>query len=292
MSNRFLKLAAVIGTGLLTVACSTVQENPVYEHSTKYNPAGSSGVTTQAASYQPGDVAQPGTRTITTTPTGSYYNNPSSSTITSSPYIQNGTSYPAGTIIRNGSTVSSASTGVTTSSLPQSQQYAPTYSSGTNYSTGSTSRGYGVGPAVTAPISNSPVTGTRGAGTYIPEDTPAATPYNNQQVYDYGSNYDYGPSYDYEMTPRRSDDYQTQYGQSREVPYDYSPNVTYVEPQRQVQPEYARFGGNYEVRQDDTVYSLSRGLCVEVDEIANMNLLNADYKIYIGQSLKLPPSRC
>lgn len=50
--------------------------------------------------------------------------------------------------------------------------------------------------------------------------------------------------------------------------------------------------GNYIVRQGDTVYSLSRRLCVPVAEFSAMNNLGADYAINIDQALTLPASRC
>lgn len=50
--------------------------------------------------------------------------------------------------------------------------------------------------------------------------------------------------------------------------------------------------GNYVVRQGDTVYSLSRRLCVPVVEFSQINGLGSDYAIKIDQPLILPPSRC
>ena len=48
----------------------------------------------------------------------------------------------------------------------------------------------------------------------------------------------------------------------------------------------------YEVNQGDTVYSLSRKLCSSVEIIKDMNELSADFAINIGDTLKLPASGC
>ncbi|XER21972.1 LysM peptidoglycan-binding domain-containing protein [Fretibacter rubidus] len=42
----------------------------------------------------------------------------------------------------------------------------------------------------------------------------------------------------------------------------------------------------------DTVYSLSRKLCTSIDDIKQMNGLGSDFNIKIGDSLRLPASRC
>lgn len=54
----------------------------------------------------------------------------------------------------------------------------------------------------------------------------------------------------------------------------------------------ANYGGNYRVVSGDTVYSLSRKLCVPVSTIQTSNGLNSNYGIQIGQSLNLPASLC
>lgn len=49
---------------------------------------------------------------------------------------------------------------------------------------------------------------------------------------------------------------------------------------------------SYQVQPGDTVYSLSRKLCVTVSDIQGSNGLNSHYGIKIGQTLQLPPNRC
>ena len=51
-------------------------------------------------------------------------------------------------------------------------------------------------------------------------------------------------------------------------------------------------GQSYTVQPGDTVYSLSRRTCVGVNVIQSMNSIGADYSIKIGQSLTLPASIC
>lgn len=51
-------------------------------------------------------------------------------------------------------------------------------------------------------------------------------------------------------------------------------------------------GGQHQIVEGDTVYSLSRKLCTSIDEIKLMNSLGADFNIKIGDSISLPASRC
>lgn len=50
--------------------------------------------------------------------------------------------------------------------------------------------------------------------------------------------------------------------------------------------------GAHTVVQGDTVYSLSRKLCVSIEDIQRRNNLGADFGISIGQVLTLPSSQC
>lgn len=51
-------------------------------------------------------------------------------------------------------------------------------------------------------------------------------------------------------------------------------------------------GIQYEVQEGDTVYSFSRKLCTSVEDIRAMNGLDSSYGIQLGQTLRLPNSRC
>lgn len=57
-------------------------------------------------------------------------------------------------------------------------------------------------------------------------------------------------------------------------------------------PIQGGYGILHTVVQNDTVYSLSRKLCSSVDEIQAMNGIDSNYSIKIGQNLKLPSSKC
>lgn len=87
------------------------------------------------------------------------------------------------------------------------------------------------------------------------------------------------------------------------VNYDYSQNVVSANTSVATPPLYQRgevapdrapalMVGNYVVQQGDTVYNLSRRLCVNLSDITAQNGLGQDYGINIGQSLRLPASRC
>lgn len=51
-------------------------------------------------------------------------------------------------------------------------------------------------------------------------------------------------------------------------------------------------GTQYEVQEGDTVYSFSRKLCTSVESIGAMNGLDSSYGIQLGQVLRLPNSNC
>lgn len=81
--------------------------------------------------------------------------------------------------------------------------------------------------------------------------------------------------------------------------YDYSENVVSTNSQNAVQTNAeeirsfeARPSANYVVGSGDTVYNISRRLCVDVEDVQAPNSLGNDFAINIGQPLYLPPSRC
>jgi len=83
--------------------------------------------------------------------------------------------------------------------------------------------------------------------------------------------------------------------------YDYSANLisadTAIENLSYPADEARILNGvaalqSYTVQPGDTVYGLSRKLCVGVADIQTSNNLNANYGINIGQTINLPQSRC
>jgi len=85
--------------------------------------------------------------------------------------------------------------------------------------------------------------------------------------------------------------------QAQSVEYDYSENI--VDAEAATIPSYSEtrimsgtFTDMHSVRQGDTVYSLSRKLCVGIDDISSLNGLGSNYAINIGDTLRLPASRC
>lgn len=81
--------------------------------------------------------------------------------------------------------------------------------------------------------------------------------------------------------------------------YDYSENVVSAnntvlrnaEPQTVIMNPSSP-AANFVVSSGDTVYNISRRLCVNVEEVQTPNNLGNDFAIDIGQPLYLPPSRC
>jgi len=84
---------------------------------------------------------------------------------------------------------------------------------------------------------------------------------------------------------------------ARQVNYDYSDNVVSASAFKAPEFSETRISGNsayssHLVRGGDTVYSLARRNCVSVTDIQSINGLNSNFGIKIGDSLKLPASRC
>ena len=89
---------------------------------------------------------------------------------------------------------------------------------------------------------------------------------------------------------------QSSYG-AQEVSYDYGANTIEASAATIAMPSETRVfaGGSYGshlVKQGDTVYSLSRKLCVGIADIRSLNNLDASYGINIGDTLQLPSSNC
>ena len=84
---------------------------------------------------------------------------------------------------------------------------------------------------------------------------------------------------------------------AQEVSYDYEANTISASTAAIAGPSEIRIleatgYGSHIVKDGDTVYSLSRKLCVGVGDIQSLNNLNANYGINIGDQLQLPASRC
>jgi len=90
----------------------------------------------------------------------------------------------------------------------------------------------------------------------------------------------------------------TSYGSSaQEVSYDYTANTVEASAATVAIPSETRIlggsaYGSHLVKDGDTVYSLSRQLCVGVSDIQALNGLDANYGINIGDQLQLPASNC
>ena len=85
--------------------------------------------------------------------------------------------------------------------------------------------------------------------------------------------------------------------QAQEVDYDYTANTIAVSANNFAVPSETQIigggtFGSHIVKQGDTVYSLSRQLCVDLGDIRSLNNLDASYGISIGQTLRLPAPRC
>ena len=84
---------------------------------------------------------------------------------------------------------------------------------------------------------------------------------------------------------------------AQEVSYNYADNTISASAETFAMPSTSRVLSNssfasHIVQEGDTVYSLSRKLCVGISEIQSINSLDASYGINIGDTLQLPSANC
>lgn len=84
---------------------------------------------------------------------------------------------------------------------------------------------------------------------------------------------------------------------AQEVSYDYAANTITASADTVAMPSETRilggdFYGSHIVQEGDTVYSLSRKLCVGISDIQSLNGLDTSYGINIGDRLQVPTSNC
>lgn len=84
---------------------------------------------------------------------------------------------------------------------------------------------------------------------------------------------------------------------AQEVSYDYDANTISASAVTIAMPSETRFlgdelYGSHIVKEGDTVYSLSRSLCVGVSDIQSLNNLDASFGINVGDKLQVPVSNC
>ena len=79
------------------------------------------------------------------------------------------------------------------------------------------------------------------------------------------------------------------------VEYDYSQNVIIADAQTRIAPTEMRRRGvfaTHTVQPGDTVYNISRRLCVGVADVVAAGSVGEGYAIQIGQVINVPQSRC
>jgi LysM repeat protein len=262
MSARLL----LLGTSLLLAACATTQENPNYQHSTKYG-QGQTQVAENVYSQPQTQMSQ----SRSTATNANYLANPDVDTAPS------GTGY-----IGNEGVTVRADRPAALAASPTERAYNSAQMQGTpgyemmraqSYS----GQAYNVGQSQTHPsypAPRAPVYEAAPAPAYTPYTPPAApTPLAPRQVeYDYGDNLRADGNTQAQPTAPRN---------------DYAPNQARTGTAANIGT-----GLSYNVGEGDTVYSLARRLCVPMDEIMTANGIGGDFAIAIGQTLYLPNSRC
>lgn len=264
---------SLIGLGLIAglAACSTAQENPNYKYSSKYEGqedvrmvANSGQNAVQNASYY--HDATPVTAGAEYDRQRDFTNSAPSSAATSSQTIYTSQSHTYSQGAQTYQTTPSAT-------LPSYQVQASSQTSPYQTAPSQTVTSGAAAPTDTAYAGQS-VEGTPGYGVYIPETTTQdMTPYTAPTQSVVAANTSISGASEYHDIDR----------------FQSVPTIAAPMPMPSTQVFST---GSYIVKQGDTVYSLSRQLCVGVEDLKLSNGLGSNYGIQIGQTLTLPASQC
>jgi LysM repeat protein len=259
MSARLL----LIGSAFLVASCATVQENPNYQHSTKY---GADQTQVADNSYHaPNTTPRVQTAGAQTNQQAIYSADPQTSIYYGDPVHHAGTQTATthtntGYLGNEGVTIAATHPDQPTTS-PTERAYNSNQMQGTpGYEMMRAQQDAGGYSATPAPEYASPAA------------TPPAIPGPRQIAYDYGDNVS------------RNDGVASQ---SSVPSYDQM-----REQGRSGTAASVATGQSYMVREGDTIYSLSRRLCTPIADITTPNAIGGDFAIAIGQTLNLPASRC
>lgn len=284
MSARFL----LLGTSLLLCACATAQENPNYQHSTKYgqgqtqvadNVYPQSQTNVGATQVNSPAIHTPGAQThAATSQTGITHTHAMASGHSTTPAHAIDTDHGNAGYVGNEGVMIRADHPATQAASPTERAYNSDQMQGTPGYEMMRAQNETVQPQTQThpsyPAPRAPVYEAAPAPTYTPYAPQAApTPTAPRQVeYDYGENL------------RGDDNTQMQ----PMVPAYQSTN----DQSRTGTAANIGTGLSYIVREGDTIYSLSRRLCAPMGDITAANGIGGDYAIAIGQTLYLPTSRC
>ncbi len=317
MSVRLLCVSTV--SAIILAACATSQENPNYQYSTKYkgsSPYGTS-TSTSTGSTQPVNYVQGTTRT---TQPVTY----TQSSTSQYPVISANTGYTRidHNCLRQETNrqLIGGAVGGTIGAVAGKQFIGGTKGTIIGAAAGGAA-GYGLGDkSINCDPVPVPVTQTSTIVTQ-PYQTPAqyAQPQTQPQTYVAPTDRAYGaasggtPGYDAINGGRAATTY---------MPTQPEPNYTSAQPQQPVyinpqpiyvqppvsyqppasmtpvssstpQPIYTAPGyAPHQVSEGDTVYSMARQLCVGIEDIRQINSLDANFNIKLGEFIQLPTSRC
>jgi hypothetical protein len=301
MSARLL----LIGSAFLAASCATAQENPNYQHSSKY---GQTQVADNgyASPYQSSQVRaeQVQTAGASSTQAAVYSDN-----LNQFDPQTGAQTYSAGTtqsLIHTHATRSGRSL-THTHAMEPGHSNAPAHTVDSGQVNSAYVGNEGTMIQATHPIENNTSPTERSYDTNQMQGTPGYEMMRAQQQAAPTPSYQPGPTPDYTpYTPPIAAAPAPRNPQP--VTYDYGQNIVVTEnaPSQQQVPNYEGSydrgrvgtaanigtGQSYIVRQGDTVYSLSRRLCASIPEITAPNGIDGSYAISIGQTLYLPTSRC
>lgn len=296
---------ALLTTAALLAACATAQENPHYQHSTKYT--GSSPNTAYASntvSAQNTSTAPAGTvlaRYVHEDP-----NQPLGDVPGSTSTVSNGTISSRNIITQ--STSQQPSSGYATAAYGSAQYSAPRYSrvepicieQGTQNTVACPVMPMPISSqsaAIASPYAQSSQTvyaANRASSALVPSPTEIAMPDS------YGT-----PGYEAMKNAQASwpaaaqSNPQGPLGVSIPMTQPFSSSVPAPAMRQAVTPDMMPrnqqsyiLGTQHQIVTGDTVYSFARELCSSVEEIKAMNSLDGSFKIRLGETIRLPASKC
>jgi len=294
----------LLTTTTLLAACATVQENPHYQHSTKYT--GSSSNSAYAS-----NSAQP--QTLSTAKAGTVL----------ARYVHEDPNQPLGDVPGSLSTVSaemaSARNVITHSAAqPNSSAYASAAYAATRYTNPSYSRvdaiciEQGTQNTVACPVMTLPIA-SQSAAIAAPYSSSAQTlyvtsretmpiapsPTETAMPDSYGTpGYEAMKNTETALSAAQVNS-QPRLGVPVPVTQPFASPLPAPTMRQAVTPDMMplnqqsyTLGSQHQVVTGDTVYSFARSLCSSVEEIKAMNSLDGRFKIRLGDTIRLPASKC
>jgi len=302
---------ALVTTAIILTACATAQENPHYQYSTKYNGPASTHSNASTTSH----ASNTAVHSAATAPAGTVL----------ARYVHDDPNQPLGDVPGSlavyGTETSGALTARRVTSLPQppAQNYSSAAYGSTHYNAPSYSRveaicvQQGTQNTVACPSTPMPIAtqtasvaspyASGGQTLYVTSNTTTAlspSPTESVMPDSYGTpGYEAMKNAETDWPASPQDAAAAAVGVSVPITRPFASPLPAPSVRQALSPDmmprneqsYA-LGTQHQIVTGDTVYSFARKLCSSVEEIKAINSLDGTFNIRLGDTIRLPASKC